>query len=120
MSPKPPIDYVDLPVDNTQHPRLADALAQFDAIKDELDELKRKAASAEKAYKAVRQVILDEVFALTNSPGTRILYPALDRPLRMRWQTSSYLDRERLRAEKPEIESYYSYDKGAWYLERQS
>lgn len=121
MPANPPIDYADLSVDNSQHARLADALARFDELKDAMDEARREFLKAEKAYKEVREVILAEAHAkLPDKQGILIRHPILDRPLRMYWQVTNRLDGERLKAERPEVHAYYLKPTGAWYLGRQA
>lgn len=118
---KAPTVYTDFEAPLEQNPRMADHLARFDALKDDMDAKKAEYELAKATYDEVREVILAEAHhVLPQAEGIRIKAPTLlDRPLKMRWQTTTYLDKERLEAEKPEIIAYYSEKRGYWVLERQ-
>lgn len=118
---KAPITYTDLKVNDEVSPRLADALARYDVLKDAMDESKAEYDKAKAAYDEVREVILAETHAGDRRIAAwRLHFFGLDRPLEMRWQTQRYFDDESLRAEDPDLAERYTKVRGYWLLKRKA
>lgn len=104
---------------DTPSARLADLLARFDELKDSVKEAEEALEERQAVYDEVRQAILAEAHAaLPTEEKIKLVHPALDRPLNMRWQVSRRLDAKLLEAERPEIHKAYVRASGHWVLER--
>lgn len=109
------IDYTDYKPELETNQRLADNLALFDHLKDDLTTKKREFEKAQRAYEAARKTILAEVYA-ANPAAEGVLIHAprvLDRPLRMTWVPQRKFDRDGLAAAYPQIEEQFTVERDA-------